>query len=82
MAILRGGIAIVQEEAIGTVNGLNDTFTTTSPFVLSTLKVALNGLVQLNPDDFIELTNQSFQLVQVPIGGLDPDRIVVQYQKV
>lgn len=81
MAILKGGIILVKEAAIGTIDGANKIFTTSKVFVPNTLRVRLNGLVLFNTDDFTELTNQSFEFVQAPTGGSDPDRVLVEYQR-
>jgi len=81
MSVIRGGILIRHEEAGGTINGINLVFTTTFNYIPTTLQVFLNGLDQFNPDDFIELSGNSFQFINPPTGGIDPDRITVSYQR-
>lgn len=81
MAVIKGGILIRHELASGTINGINLVFTTTFSYIPGTLQVFLNGLDQFNPDDFIEVSGNSFQFTNPPIGGIDPDRITVSYQR-
>lgn len=81
MSVIRGGILIRHEQATGAVNGINVVFTTAFSYIPTTLQVFLNGLEQFNPDDFIELSGNSFQFTNPPIGGIDPDRITVSFQR-
>ena len=81
MATLKGGVLITKEEATGAVDGVNVLFATAVPYVPGTITVFLNGLQQSDPNDYTETTNQSFTFVQAPIGGADPDRIEVTYQR-
>jgi hypothetical protein len=81
MGVLHGGLLLVKEEAIGTIDGTNRTFLTSYDFIPDTLMVYLNGLQLMNPDDFVELTTQSFQFTDAPTGGADSDRVVVVYQR-
>lgn len=81
MAVLRGGVLIVNEEATGLVNGINKVFTTGSIFAASSLEVHLNGLVLLEGNDYTILTSQSFEFTNAPTGGADPDVITVSYQR-
>lgn len=81
MGVLRGGILIRNEQASGTVDSANVSFTTTFAYVPSTLRVFLNGLEQFNPDDFVETGINSFDFINAPIGGFDPDRVTVSYQR-
>lgn len=81
MAVLRGGILIFKEEASGTIDGANKTFTTNFAFVGASLQVQLNGLELLVNEDYNILTNQSFEFINSPTGGVDPDRITVVYQR-
>jgi len=82
MAIIRGGLLLYQEEAIGDIDGVNKTFTTSYPFLSETIRVLLNGLELRSPDDYVIIDSSTFQLNYAPIGGSDPDTLVVSYQRV
>lgn len=81
MGVIHGGLLLVKEEAIGPVDSGNTVFFTTYEFLPDTLIVYLNGLQQLSPYDYVELTTNSFQFVEAPTGGVDPDRVAVNYQR-
>ena len=81
MAVLRGGILIVNEEALGLINSVNKVFTTSAAFAASSLEVHLNGLVLLEGNDYTIVTSQSFEFTNAPIDGSDPDVVVVSYQR-
>ena len=81
MGVIYGGLLAVKEPAAGDVDGTNKTFTTTYDFIPDTLIVYLNGVQQASPDDYVELTTQSFQFIEAPLGGADPDRVRVVYQR-
>jgi hypothetical protein len=81
MAILRGGLLLYREEAIGDVDGNNTVFISTYKFIPGTLVVKLNGLEQIAPDDYVELDDQTFEFVNPPIGGNNPDKIIISYQR-
>lgn len=44
MAVLKGGLLLFKENAIGSIDGSNTTFTTSFSFVPGTLTVFLNGV--------------------------------------
>lgn len=81
MAVLRGGLLLYKEEAIGSIDGYNDTFLASFPFIPGTLRVHLNGLEQDSPDDYVELSNQTIQFVNPPLGGIDSDTVTLTYQR-
>lgn len=90
MAIIRGGIsaataATVVEKPTGTIDGVNDTFNTTQPYVLGTLLVFKNGLAQSpgGSDDFVEVDSTTFQFNVGAIPGSEgayTDKLLVSYQ--
>jgi hypothetical protein len=81
MGVIYGGLLVVKEPATGPIDGTNRTFTTTYDFIPDTLIVYLNGMEQASPGDYVELTTQSFQFTEAPIGGADPDRVAVVYPR-
>ena len=81
MATLHGGLLTYKEEAIGLINGHNTTFVSSFPFIPGTLQVLLNGLEQESPTDYVEIDNETIQFVNPPIGGMDPDIVVLRYQR-
>ena len=81
MAVLRGGLLLYKEEAIGNIDGYNDTFLASFPFIPGTLRVHLNGLEQNSPIDYVELNSQTIQFVNPPLGGIDADEVTLEYQR-
>lgn len=81
MGVIRGGLLTRKEKAIGVIDGVNKSFTTTFSFIPSTLEVFLNGLKLITVDHFNETGSNSFDMVDAPIGGLDPDDLTVRYQR-
>lgn len=81
MAILRGGLLVRKEEAIGTINGINVSFTTTFTYIPGTLEVSLNGLDLASGDHFTETGSNSFDLADPPAAGANPDIVLVRYQR-
>jgi hypothetical protein len=64
---------IFGEEPIGAVDGTNRVYSTTSPFLLGTLRVYLNGIRQKagTTNDYSVLSSSSFEFVRAPrIGDL------------
>jgi hypothetical protein len=55
----------------GTVDGVNDTFTTPEAYLAGTIKVYVNGVVPLVGDDdgWTEIDNTSVQLKEIPQSG-------------
>jgi len=81
MAVLRGGLLTRKEKAIGTIDAINKSFTTTFDFVPTTLEVFLNGLKLITTDHFTETGNNTFDLIDAPTGGSDSDAVTVRYQR-
>ena len=81
MAVLKGGLLLYREEAIGNIDSHNDTFLSSFQFIPGTLRVHLNGLEQNSPVDYIEIDNQTIQFVNPPLGGDDSDVVTLIYQR-
>ena len=81
MAVLRGGLLTFKQEAIGTVDSVNKTFTTSFKFIADSLQVQLNGLELFVNNDYTILTDQSFEFTNATIGGVNPDIITTLYQR-
>ena len=81
MAVLHGGLLLYKEEAIGSIDGYNDTFLASFQFIPGTLRVHLNGLEQNSPADYIELDSQTIKFVNPPLGGIDSDVVTLTYQR-
>jgi len=81
MAVLKGGLLLFKENAIGSIDGSNTTFTTSFSFVPGTLTVFLNGVEQGISVDYVEIDLHTFEFVTPPIGGVESDVVRVQYQK-
>lgn len=85
MSIIKGGLLTKTEVPSGTIDGVNDTFTTSRPYVPGTLVVSRNGLV-LTPgasNDFVEIDTTTFQFnsERVPSSeGSYTDQLLVSYQ--
>ena len=60
---------ITNEIAIGDVNGTNDTFQTSSPFLASQLEVKKNGLLQIQVLHYALIDDTTFVLGDVPDVG-------------
>ena len=81
MALLKGGILLYKEEAIGNIDGTNTTFVSSFHFIPGTLDVFLNGLEQHSPSDYIEIDTHTIQFVNPPLGGEDSDIVLMKYQR-
>ena len=81
MATLKGGLLLYKEEAIGSIDGYNDTFLASFHFIPGTLRVHLNGLEQNSPEDYVELDSQTIRFVNPPLGGIDSDVVMLTYQR-
>jgi len=81
MGVLKGGLLLYKEEAIGNVDSHNDTFLASFQFIPGTLRVHLNGLEQNSPEDYIEIDNQTIQFVNPPLGGANTDVVMLTYQR-
>jgi len=64
-----GGALPIIENAIGLINGSNAIFTSTYPFILSTLQVFENGQLLNIGIDYINTNNQTIQLNFSPEVG-------------
>jgi hypothetical protein len=74
-----GGGAVVEiwgETPTGSIDGVNTSFTTAYPHVANRLAVYLNGLRLRRSDDYIEISNQSFQFLSAPLPG---DSLSIDY---
>lgn len=81
MMEIRGGLILVRENAAGTVNGINLSFTTGHKYVAGTLRVELNGISLVKNDDFTETGAQNFDFIEAPSADLGyTDKVVVEYQ--
>ena len=82
MTDIRGGITLVQESAVGVVDGVNDTFATSAKFIGGTLRVEQNGVKLLAGEDFTEAGDQAFVLVVPPEATLGyVDKVTVEYER-
>jgi hypothetical protein len=81
MAVLRGGLVLQKEPALGIINGINVTFRSTYPFIAGTLAVYLNGLELSGPEDYTEIDNRTIQFANPPLGGTDSDIVLMTYQR-
>lgn len=64
------------ETPTGSINGINQNYTTASPYTAGLLAVFLNGLRLQRTNDYIETGSQSFQFVNAPLSG---DSLIVDY---
>lgn len=60
---------IINEIPSGTINGLNNQFTTLNPFVLSSVQVFRNGLLQRLGDDYSLGGNDTISFFEPPMPG-------------
>lgn len=81
MATIKGGLLLYREQAIGSIDGDNTAFNTTFRYIPGTLRVYVNGLEQFGSDDYVEISLNSFELVNPPLGGFDADKVIVSYQR-
>lgn len=81
MGLLKGGLLLYKESAIGFVDGHNDTYLSSFHFIPGTLRVHLNGLEQNSPEDYVELDTHTIQFVNPPLGGIDSDVVTLTYQR-
>jgi hypothetical protein len=56
----------IQENAIGTINGINVVFTSSVPMDTSTLKVYLNGQLVRSPDTYSITNTSTVTMVDAP----------------
>lgn len=74
---ITGKPSIIWGEApLGSINGINQNYTTASPYTPGLLAVFLNGLRLQRTNDYVETGSQSFQLVNAPLSG---DSLIVDY---
>ncbi len=69
-------VTLRREEPLGAVDGVNDTFTTSSAFVANSTVFYLNGLAQSVPDDYAETSSTEIVMVDPPLPG---DRLLIVY---
>ncbi len=69
---------IIDESLIGTVNGVNTTFTTTYEFSSSLVSVTINGLEQLKLTHYTLPNSTTVQFVDPPLAG---DQLLITYFK-
>lgn len=71
-----GAIVSISETPTGTINGINDTFTTSLDFIEGTLIVMLNGL---EISEFTEIPTNQFQMTTPPSNIGFTDVVTVRY---
>lgn len=82
MVDIRGGLILIRENAIGSINSINTVFTTGHKYISGTLRVELNGQKLIKDDDFTETNSTTFTMVDAPINDLGyVDKLVVEYQQ-
>jgi hypothetical protein len=64
------------ETPVGTIDGVNRTFTSANAYSPGFLAVYLNGLRQRRSADYTETSTQAFQFVNAPLPG---DSISIDY---
>ena len=76
MVDIRAGILTVKELAVGAVDSSNVSFGTTRKYVANTLSVFLKN------DDYIEVSDQLFTMLNPPLDELGyADKIAVEYEQ-
>jgi hypothetical protein len=68
--------AVWGETPTGSIDGINQNYTTASSYTSGLLAVFLNGLRQRRTADYIETGNQSFQFLNAPLSG---DSLSIDY---
>ena len=82
MVDIRAGILTVKELAVGAVDSSNVSFGTTRKYVANTLSVFLNGQKLIKNDDYIEVSDQLFTMLNPPLDELGyADKIAVEYEQ-
>jgi hypothetical protein len=64
-----GGVARYTESLVGVINGSNASFTTTQDFIPASIKVYVNGLLQLQPGGYSTIGNDSILFTSSPLTG-------------
>ena len=82
MAVVKGGLFLRKEDATGDIDGLNKTFNTSFAFLSDSLRVLLNGIELRESHDYNIVDSITFELLEAPIGGPDPDVVTVSYQRI
>ena len=86
MGVLQGGVTttevVVDETAIGSINGSNKVFTTTDDYIAASLTVFLNGIQQAKPGDYSETSINSFTFVNAPLSIGSSDTVTIRYVRV
>lgn len=75
--ILQLANVLIGEVPAGVINGVNTVFTTTYAFQTNSTLLDLNGVKQINPDEYAETGPQEITFVNPPKTG---DVLYVQYK--
>jgi hypothetical protein len=71
---------VFNEDLTSQINGVNNIFTTNSPFVVGSLQVFVDGLLQRPGTNYSVSGSQTFQFIsQIPVSGQD---ILCSYLKI
>lgn len=81
MGLLQGGLILYKEKALGIVDGIRVDFSTTYQTIPQTIRVYLNGLEQTSPEDYTVTANDTIRFATPPLGGDDPDVVLIAYQR-
>jgi hypothetical protein len=73
-----GNTTITVEAAVGAINGSNATFTSSAAFVISSLEVYVNGVLQRKPTDYNTTGNSTVIFSDSPQTG---DAVTISYQQ-
>lgn len=71
------GTFVIGENPIGVINGSNAIFTTNNSFVPESVQVFVNGINQVNGEDYFTTGNNTINMSISPIVG---DRIRINYK--
>jgi hypothetical protein len=69
---------VIGESPIGTINGINNIFTSQNPFVPETVELFLNGIVQFKPAHYQTVGNNTLLISDSP---LVTDTLLLNYIK-
>jgi hypothetical protein len=75
--ILQLSNVLIGEVPAGVINGVNKVFTVVNSYQTDSTRLDLNGIIQINPDEYTESADKEITFVNPPKPG---DALFIQYK--
>jgi hypothetical protein len=75
--VLQLSNVLIGEVPAGLINGVNTVFTVTQEYQVDSTRLDLNGIIQINPDEYTESGSKEITFVNPPKPG---DALYIQYK--